>query len=248
MKFIPFAAAVTIACAVTSGFATAQAVVVVRPSGRTVPENLLRLSIVFAEPSQRPVIPRLRLLRDDGAMVESPFDPQELWSPDGLTLTVLFQPGRVKTGLVAHDTLGRALVAGRHVRLALEGREIASWQVAPGNSAPPDPVHWKITPPRVGTRMPLLVKLGKPIDAMGRDLMAVAGPDGRRVHGSANLSRGETRWSLVPGAPWRKGAYAVVVNGELEDASGNRMGQRFEHPVDASPASPEDISLPFLVR
>jgi hypothetical protein len=248
MKFIPIATALTIACTVASGFAAAQAVVAVRPSGRSVPDNLLRLSIVFAEPPQVPLIPRLQLRRDDGTVVDSPFDPQELWSPDGLTLTVLFQPGRVKAGLVAHDTLGRALVAGEHVRLVTAGREIATWDVAPGNSTSPDPVRWKIAPPQVGTRTPLVVTLDKPIDAMGRDFVAVAGPDGRRVPGNATLSEGETRWTLVPRKPWRHGAYAVVVNAELEDSSGNRVGERFEHSVSATAASPEDISLRFRIR
>jgi len=247
MKLIPLALALTIAWTGASGRADAQAVVAVRPSGRSVPENLLRLSIVFAAPPPSPVIPRLQLLRDDGTVVDSPFDPQELWSPDGTILTVLFQPGRVKAGLIAHDTMGRALVVGKHVRLVMKGREIASWDVTPASSEAPDPLRWTITPPQPGTRTPLLVTLDKPIDAMGRDLVAVAGPDGRRVAGKATLSNGETRWTLVPKEAWRQGAYAIVVSAELEDSSGNRPGQRFEHPVNPASAAPEDILLPFRI-
>ena len=189
------------------------------------------------------MIPRLQLLRDDGTIVDSPFDQQELWSPDGLTLTVLLQPGRVKTGLVAHNTLGRALIAGEHVRLTLKGQEIASWNVTDSNSTPPSPSRWKINPPQAGTRATLSVMLGKPIDAMGRDLVAIAGPDGRRVPGKVTLSRGETRWSLVPSTPWLSGAYAVVVNAELEDSSGNRVGQPFEHSPTSAAELPHDTSI-----
>ncbi|NPT62234.1 hypothetical protein [Paraburkholderia elongata] len=207
----------------------------------------MRLSIVFAEHPAQPVIPRLQLLRDDGTIVDSPFDQQELWSPDDITLTVLLHPGRVKTGLVAHNTLGRALIGGEHVRLTLEGQEIASWNVTDSNSTPPSPSRWKIHPPRAGTRATLSVMLGKPIDAMARDLIAIAGPDGRRVPGQVTLSRGETRWSMEPGTPWLSGAYAVMVNAELEDSSGNRVGQPFEHSA-ASAALAHDTSVPFRIR
>ena len=248
MKFLPLAVSLAIACAVASGHAAAQAVVAVRPSGASVPENLLRLSIVFAEQPTQPVIARLQLLRDDGTIVDGPFDQQELWSPDGLTLTVLLQPGRVKAGLVAHNTLGRALVAGEHVRLTLKGQEIASWNVTNGNSTPPAPSRWKINLPQAGTRATLYVMLGKPIDAMGRNLVAIAGPDGRRVPGKVTLSRGETRWSLVPSTPWLPGAYAVVFNAELEDSSGNRVGQPFEHSTTSTAKVSNDTSIPFRIR
>jgi hypothetical protein len=247
MKLAPFAATLAIAWAAASGNAAAQAVLAVRPSGASVPDNLLRLSLVFAAPPTQPVIPRLQLLRDDGTVVDGPFDPQELWSPDGLILTVLLQPGRVKTGLVAHNTLGRALVAGEHVRLVFKGQEIASWHVTNENLTPPAPNRWRINLPQAGTRATLSVMLDKPIDAMDRDLVAIADPNGRRVLGKVMLSRGEMRWSLVPSTPWRRGTYAVVVNAELEDSSGNRVGQPFEHLATSTEGSPHDTSIPFRI-
>ncbi|WP_207004483.1 hypothetical protein [Trinickia mobilis] len=247
MKAAQFVIALALACAAADCIAAAQAVLAVRPSGAAVPENLLRLSIVFAKRPERPVIPQLRLLRDDGSEVYEPFDTQELWSPDGHVLTVLFQPGRVKTGLVAHDTLGRALVAGEHVRLMLNEREIASWRVTNGNTESPDPDRWKIVPPHAGTRKPLSVELDNPVDAMDRDFIAVADPGGERVPGSATLSRGETRWSFVPSKPWRDGAYTLMINGELEDSSGNRVGQQFEHGEASTGERPRDSSIPFRI-
>ncbi|OAJ62443.1 hypothetical protein A6V36_21065 [Paraburkholderia ginsengiterrae] len=248
MKLLPLAVSLAIACAVASSQATAQTVIAVRPSCASLPENLLRLSIVFAERPTQPVIPSLQLLRDDGTIVDNPFDQQELWSPDDLTLTVLLQPGRVKTGLVAHDTLGRALVAGEHIRLTLKGQQIARWNVTASNTTPLAPSRWMINPPRAGTRAPLSVMLGKPIDAMGRDMVAIAGPDGRRVPGKVTLSRGETRWSMVPSKPWIPGDYAIVINAELEDSSGNRVGESFEHSTTSTAELPADTSVPFRIR
>ncbi len=67
------------------------------PSGRELPENLLRIYIQFSAPmSQGNCYSRVHL-RDEttGTDVERPFLelPQELWSPDGTRLTLLLEPG-----------------------------------------------------------------------------------------------------------------------------------------------------------
>lgn len=248
MRFPALSATFAVVCTAASITAAAQTVVAVRPSGASVPDNLLRLSIVFSKPPTEPVIPSLQLLRDDGSIVNGPFDPQELWSPDGLILTVLLQPGRVKIGLIAHNTLGRALLPGEHIRLELKGREIATWTVTNSTSTPPSPSHWKIYRPMAGTRATLIVMLPTPIDAMDGDLVAIAGPDGRRVIGKARLSRGERQWSFVPSGLWRRGPYALFINSELEDSAGNRVGQPFEHIENAVTVSPLDTSIPFRIR
>src|SRR5262245_43217972 len=81
----------------------------VSPSGAVVPENLLRLSVRFDAPPSGRVLPRLALVGRDDRPLPEPFLEQELWSPDGLTLTVLLHPGRVKTGLAARQVWGPIL-------------------------------------------------------------------------------------------------------------------------------------------
>ena len=114
---------------VSSPAALAQSIAAVRPSGPTIPANLLRFSIVFSSPPSDVAIQEFTLQQANGSPVLAPFDPLELWSSDGRILTILFQPGRVKTGLIAHDTFGRALVSGEHVTLVFRGHAIASWRV-----------------------------------------------------------------------------------------------------------------------
>jgi hypothetical protein len=62
--------------------------------------------------------------------IQEPFLEQELWSPDGKLLTVLMHPGRVKSGLIAHDERGPILSPGEDVTLTLDGHPIK--QVARG--------------------------------------------------------------------------------------------------------------------
>lgn len=68
--------------------------VAVQPSGPEVPANLLRISLVFAQPVGEQVLPRLELRQANGNVIDKPFFEQELWSPSGKILTVLLHPGR----------------------------------------------------------------------------------------------------------------------------------------------------------
>ncbi|MGY2492669.1 hypothetical protein ACW4E8_39465, partial [Cupriavidus sp. CP313] len=57
--------------------------VAVQPSGPEVPANLLRISLVFAQPVGEHVLPRLELRQANGNVIDKPFLEQELWSPSG---------------------------------------------------------------------------------------------------------------------------------------------------------------------
>lgn len=234
---------VACAAACLAFFAVAAAAVpadapLVRPSGFSIPANLLRLSVVFARAPQGATLPRLALVRADGAPIAEPFLTQDLWSPDGRTLTVLMHPGRVKSGLAANERLGRALEPGEAVALTLDGRPLRTWSVGPPDVAPPMPNRWRVSTPQRGTHDPIDVELDGPIDALDAGLIAVRGPDGTRVAGSAQLAIGEARWRFVPNKPWGAGTHVVVAAPDLEDPSGNRPGQDFEHRADA----PQDMT------
>lgn len=220
-------------------------IVVVQPSGPTVPANLLRFSIRFTAPVEGSVLPKLALLRADGERIDAPFLEQELWSADGRVLTVLMHPGRVKQGLIAREELGPILSEGDDVALTLGGHPIKRWRAGPVDDRGPAPLTWMLSPVRVATREPLVVVLDAPIDGLDADYLAVADERGRRLKGRARLSDGETRWTFAPEATWRGGTYRLVVRGTLEDPSGNRPDSRFETTTDAPPGSPVDTVREF---
>ena len=224
----------------------------VYPSGRRVPENLLRFSLVFRRVPAGPVLPGLRLLRADGTRIDQPFLEQELWSPERHLLTVLMHPGRVKTGLIANETLGRALKPGTVVRLAWNGQTLKTWAVGPADTAPLDPSAWRVSPPAAGSKRPLMVRFDHPIDALDVNLLAVAEPSGERLPGQGALGPGELSWTFRPARPWRSARYRLRLNPELEDACGNRVGEAFEHPAGrlqrASAYSVPDSGREFTVK
>jgi hypothetical protein len=78
-----------------------------------------------------------------------------------------------------------------------------------------------------------VLRLDTPISSSAETLIAIRGPDGRRVAGTTHLEAGETVWRFVPARAWRAGSFAVVIHPDLEDAAGNRQCAPFEV-IDAS--------------
>lgn len=206
--------------------AAASTVIAVAPSGPTVPERLLRISVSFAAPVGGL---KAALFRRNGHAIEGALLDQPLWSPDRRTATLLLDPGRVKTGLIAHETAGWALKPGEAVTLRIDGRAVHDWRIRPGGCVVPNPSDWVIAAPKAGTPDPLSLTFPGAIDAMSRGLIAVADGSGRRVRGVARLTDGERRWVFAPSARWAAGTWQVVVHPRLENPCGDEPGEAFEH-------------------
>ena len=232
----------------------------VYPSAARLPANLLRMYITFSRPMTRgDAADHIRLLDADGEPVPAPFLhlDHELWSADGTRFTLLFDPGRIKHGLVPHAELGPPLAVGQKYTLEID----AAWPDENGNSlrvttrktftaGPPDlaaidPAAWVLVPPAAGTDRPVIVKLTKPLDhaLLGR-MLTVADAAGRPVRGQITVGGGDQVVTFAPAGPWAAGRYRLVVDTRLEDVCGNRVGRPFE--VDTFPAVTERI-IPAVV-
>jgi len=222
-------------------------VVAVQPSGAEVPTNLLRLSVVFAAPIEGAVLPRIALSHADGRLLQEPFLQQELWSPDGKVLTLLFHPGRVKTGLIAREQQGPILSEGEDVVLSFDGRPIKRWHIGPVDGNGPVAAAWKLSTVRPGTREPFMVSLDGPIDGRDAGYLAVVDAGDHLVEGERQLRNGETMWTFTPDSPWKAGVYRLMVHGTLEDPSGNRLGGHFETSIDSPQRAAADVTLDFKV-
>jgi len=222
-------------------------VVAVQPSGAGVSANLLRLSVVFAAPIEGAALPRIALSHADGRLLQEPFLQQELWSPDGKVLTLLFHPGRVKTGLIAREQQGPILSEGEDVVLSFDGRPIKRWHIGPVDGNGPVAAAWKLSTVRPGTREPLVVSLDGPIDGRDAGYLAVVDAGDNLVEGERQLRNGETTWTFTPDSPWKAGVYRLMVHGTLEDPSGNRLGGHFETSIDSPQPAAADVTLDFKV-
>jgi hypothetical protein len=235
------------------------------PSADRLPENTLRFYIQFSGPVARGNVYRhLRLVRDDGREVESPFleIDEELWSTDGLRLTVLFHPGRVKQGLIPRMELGPILEAGRGYTFIVsgdwkdtEGRPLVAeyrktFRATAADDEPVNPDRWTLVPPRGDG--PLILRLPEPLDkALLESTVWVEDEAGKRVEAVTTVGGGERVVTVAPTRPWAAGRYRLVVDTRLEDVCGNRVGEPFEidvfRPVQQR-IETKTAARPFTVR
>ena len=198
-------------------------------SAATVPERLLRLSIQFKNAPDAASLGAVELRDAQGHALADALLPDDLWSPDGRTLTKLLTPARVKSGLAANLKEGRPLVSGQTLGVYLGEREVGRWQVESGGCGQPEPGSWVIEGARTGTWDALRLQLPSPIAWQSRELIAVVAPNGQRMAGQSNLVRGETEWRFTPRQPWVHGTYTIKVHPRLESPCGDEMGEPFEH-------------------
>ena len=103
----------------------------VYPSTDLLPDNQLKFYLHFSAPMSRgEAWRRIHLLDETGKAVELPFleVDQELWDREYRRLTVLFDPGRIKRGLLPLNEVGPAIEDGKRYTLVID-RE---WQDARG--------------------------------------------------------------------------------------------------------------------
>ena len=166
---------------------------------------------------------------------------QELWDPERRRLTLLFDPGRVKRGVRTNVESGAPLIAGRRYRLVIDdtwvdgsGAPLASgyehaFETTEADRRSPDPARWHLTTPAAGTRAPLQVSFGEPLDhALAARLLTVLDGRGTFVSGSVELAANDGRWIFTPQRDWAAGDYTLRVGGALEDLAGNNIARVFD--------------------
>jgi len=191
---------------VVAGLSVARAAPVeIHPAGSTIAENLLRIELRFAQPQRLPFdIQRVKLIDARGEEVEGALLDLALPSADGRRVTVLMDPGPVKSGVGPNLDTGRALRAGDVVSLRIDddavGRSplVKTWRVTAAVSHSIEAVAWRLTDPRAGSRDPLIVDLREPISSSGEGLIAVLDP--------AAVPCVEQRPSAQPTQPTQSGA------------------------------------------
>jgi hypothetical protein len=226
----------------------------VYPTAEQLPENLLRLYVHFSGPMPRGgSYDHIHLLDAAGKPIEAAILEldQELWDASGRRLTLLFDPGRVKTGLKPREELGPVLEAGKSYTLVIDkgwkdlhGRPLVKEFRKPIQATAAvekgiDPAAWKVRPPKAGTRQPLRVTFPAPLDHALLQRVVTVEKDGKPLAGEVTVIDGETDWRFVPADDWAKGNYDLVAGPELEDVAGNRLGRSFE--VDESRSADEVV-------
>ncbi|MDO8793147.1 MAG: hypothetical protein Q7J25_00835 [Vicinamibacterales bacterium] len=207
-------------------------------------ENQLRMYLQFSSPmGGRPARDYVRVLDEAGREVVDAFLPLDvsLWNADRTRCTLLFDPGRVKRGILPNAELGRPLTAGRRYTLVVsrEWRDAEdqplveefrrAFRVVPAALTAIEPTDWRLLPPAAGGREPLAVIFPRALDhALAERALVVRGPDGRQMEGAVAVDDAATRWRFTPATAWQPGTHQLRALSVLEDAAGNRVGRAFD--------------------
>jgi hypothetical protein len=226
-------------------------VVSISPAARSIPANTLRLYVTFGHPARGTVATRdLRLLDDAGRTIDGAFMDfgQDLWSPDGRRLTVLFDPGRVKRGVEGDGESAAPLQVGHSFTVEVSGKRF-HYQVTPAVRTAIGPQTWRVALPKAESRDALTVTFDREMDdALLRDQLEVEDARGRPQPGQMTASPSGRVWSWRPKHGWRIGVYRIVVGTSLEDVSGNRVGEALDHEVGSPDAPRESVAVPFTIK
>jgi hypothetical protein len=237
----------------------------VYPTAEALPSNMLRLYIVFSAPmSQGEAASRIHVEDDKGKVLPDELLPgQELWDPSFRRLTMTFDPGRIKRGLTSNQTIGPPITEGRHYRLVIDrnwpdARGVPmvqgfakSFVGSPADRTPPDPAHWRVTPPAKGTTNALVVDFPEPMNyALLLKMIQVTRAQAK-VAGRIALDRHEAEWLFTPDTPWQTGDYQLAVDTGIEDLAGNHIGGAFDIDIFEKVSKTierKSIAIPFTIR
>jgi hypothetical protein len=216
------------------------------PSTDEWPANTLKMYVTFSAPmASGDAYTHISIHDDQGRVVEGPFveiEP-ELWDPTGTRLTLLFDPGRIKRGLVDNEQSGPPLMPGRTVTIEVDpamrdarGAPLAekltrTIHIVDAVREPVDVKTWRVEAPKSASD-DLVITFPRPLDhALAQRAISIS-REGARIAGWVALEDNETRFRFTPDAEWKSGAHEIFVDGVIEDLAGNRLGKVFD--VDTS--------------
>lgn len=160
---------------------SAPQVVAISPTEGAIPANTLRLYVTFDRPARGMVATRdLRLVDAEGRTVDGAFMDfgQDLWSPDGRRLTVLFDPGRVKQDVEGDGDSAAPLRPGLSYTVEV-GRKHFHYRVTPALRTPVNPQTWGLALPNAGSREALKITFDREMDAaLLRDQLGIVDDQG----------------------------------------------------------------------
>lgn len=216
------------------------------PSTDTLPENLLRFYIQFSQPMKTVNnLENIKLLDENGYEIKGAIfnNVYELWNQEQTQLTLILDPARVKTGLIAHDNLGRALQPNKRYQLVIEKAEdinnnsiekvfIKNFFVTNADITIPDTNNWNIIVPPANSKSSLRIVFPQPLDRLSLfSRIGLLDEQNKLVKGKVIITHQEKEWQLIPNQPWKKGIYYLQVNSRLEDPAGNNLNGLFDHKI-----------------
>lgn len=237
------------------------------PSRDTVPENLLKIYLQFAQPMQEvgEVLNFIEVKDETTSKVVDVFLEleTELWNKEHTRLTLWLDPGRIKTDLIPNLEKGLPLLEGHEYTIHIS----KNWKTAAGipltkgyskklvvttrDSSKPNPEKWKILPPVLGQHRELSIDFNEALDAvLALESFTIRNSKGEVVAGEIVLDKKEERILFMPIDNWKKDTYTILIDAKLEDLAGNNLNSLFDTDMHQTKnqSSPQPLyRLPFNI-
>jgi hypothetical protein len=235
------------------------------PSGEELPENLLRFYFYFKTPMKKEeALKHIHLIDARGKIDEHAFMEfkQELWSPDGKRLTLLFDPGRIKRGVSTNLELGPALLEGNSYQLVIS----SEWQDVYGQKLGKSVTKtirvgtayrttinissWNTYTPEAESTQPLTIQFDRMMDhTLIQSLIQIKDEEDQYIEGSWEISESESALRFIPSERWRTGNYEILLDRELEDVAGNNLNGLLDQlETDQSTIRKSNFSIKFGIH
>ncbi len=214
------------------------------PSGDYWPANQLKFYLHFDQPMEvGKAMDYIEIVDEEGEKIKAPFLDmgQELWDVNQEQLTIWFDPGRIKTGLIPNRQYGPPLEEGKKYQLRIkrdfrsitgiemEKDSIKYFQTGSSDRVQPDPTTWELVIPGTGTQDPLVVQFPDPLDyALLKTSIWIEDRQGDKLVGTATIGENEASYSFMPLSTWATGKYQLHIAADLEDLAGNNLERMFD--------------------
>lgn len=222
-------------------------VLAIYPQVDTVPENLLKIYLEFAQPMQRlgNALDFVTVTNETDGEIVQPFLrlESELWNAEGTLLTLWLDPGRIKTDLIPNREQGLPLEVGNTYRLdidsqwkseggvALQQRYFKRWVVGPQDDQQPKLNNWQLEIKKGNGQEPLNIDFGEPMDAfLGVETLRFY-DDAGRVNGQLEWVQQQQQLRFTPERAWQGPEVEIRVESRLEDLAGNNLERLFDRPM-----------------
>jgi hypothetical protein len=209
------------------------------------------------------ILNHIKLTNEEGKNITGVFfeNQYELWNEDRNVVTLLIDPGRVKLGLLANNTMGRAFDEGKKYTLTIDSLLLDFKDQALNKSftknfiavkedrLAPDTKNWNVFSPQANTKQAIVIDFNDKIDPISAQTFIKVFKDGNEIKGTISLLNEEQKWVFHPHKNWKKGNYFIVVHPSLEDISANSLQQIFDHnPLDFKQNNKDPITLNLILK
>ncbi len=220
----------------------------IHPNLDTVPENLLKMYLEFAQPMQEVhnALDFISVANETDSMAIEPFLrlESELWNKERTVLTLWLDPGRIKTDLIPNREKGLPLKAGKKYTItidnawksiegiALKKAYTKKFFVGPRDDKKPDMDKWQIEMEQGESAKGLHVNFGEPMDAfLAKETIRIYDQKNIPVKGQFSLIEKASILRFEPDTEWQPSEIELRVESRLEDLAGNNLERRFDTPM-----------------